>query len=70
MLLNIILFIGMYPIVFILYFVSKWSSTNRNGTVFGLCVPGDKALAEEFYRQVDEKKYGTGEECEIYLFFY
>ena len=56
MLLNIILFIGMYPIVFILYFVSKWSSTNRNGTVFGLCVPGDKALAEEFYRQVDEKE--------------
>lgn len=56
MLLNIILFIGMYPIVFILYFVLKWSSTNRNGTVFGLCVPKDKALAEEFYKQVDEKE--------------
>lgn len=56
MLLNIILFIGMYPIVFILYFVLKWSSTNRSGTVFGLCVPKDKALAEEFYKQVDEKE--------------
>lgn len=56
MLLNIILFVSMYPVVLIIYFVLKYSGKNRNGTVFGLCVPKDKELAEEFHQQVQEKQ--------------
>lgn len=54
--LNIILFISMYPVVFIVYFVMKYSGKNRNGTMFGLCIPKDEQLAEEFYRQVENKQ--------------
>lgn len=54
MLLNVILFVGMYPVIFILYFVLRWSAKNRNGTVFGLCVPKEKAFAEKFFWQVDQ----------------
>ncbi len=56
MLLNIILFVSTYPVVLIMYFVLKYSGKNRNGTVFGLCVPKDEALAKEFYKQVQEKQ--------------
>ncbi len=54
--LNIILLIGMYPAIFIIYFTMKYSGKNRNGTMFGLCVPRDEQLAEEFYRQVENKQ--------------
>ena len=56
MLFNIIMFIGMYPVVFIMYFVLKLNVKNRGGTVFGLCVPKDKDFAEEFYGQVNQRK--------------
>lgn len=56
MLLNIMFFVSMYPIIFILYFVLKWNGKSRNGTVFGLCVPKEKEAAEEFFRQVDQKQ--------------
>ena len=56
MLFNIIMFVGMYPVVFIMYFVLKLNVKNRGGTVFGLCVPKDKDFAEEFYGQVNQRK--------------
>lgn len=56
MLLNIMLFVGMYPVIFIFYFVLKWNGKNRNGTIFGICVPKEKETAEEFFRQVDQKQ--------------
>ena len=48
MLFNIIMFVGMYPVVFIMYFVLKLNVENRGGTVFGLCVPKDKDSLRNF----------------------
>lgn len=56
MLFNLILFIGTYPIIIILYFVVKAGSKNQNGIFFGLCVPKDEILAEEFAKKVKEKQ--------------
>lgn len=56
MLFNIIMLVGMYPVIFILYFVFKTCGKNKNGIVFGVRIPKDAGTAQEFAELVEEKR--------------
>lgn len=61
MLLNVIMWIGLYPAIFIIYFVLKLSAKDRSGIVFGVRLPKAADGAEEFAALLEErKKYITG----------
>lgn len=56
MLFNILMLVGMYPVCFILYFVFKMSGKSRNGIIFGVRIPKDAGLAQEFEELAEEKR--------------
>ncbi len=56
MLLNIIMWIGLYPVIFIMYFVLKLSAKDRSGIVFGVRLPKAADGAEEFAALLQERK--------------
>lgn len=56
MLLNVIMWIGLYPAIFIIYFVLKLSAKDRSGIVFGVRLPKAADGAEEFAALLEERK--------------
>lgn len=56
MILNIILFVGLYPVLFILYFVMKNTAKVQNGILFGAAMKKDW-LSEEAIEQIIAEFY-------------
>ncbi len=56
MLLNIIMWIGLYPVIFIMYFVLKLSAKDRSGIVFGVRLPKAADGEEEFAALLEERR--------------
>lgn len=56
MALNILLGLGMYPVLFILYFVLKGEAHEKPGLCFGVHIPGEEEGREEFLRLAKEQE--------------
>lgn len=56
MLFNVLMLVGMYPVVIILYFVYRMNAKNRNGVIFGVRIPKEEGTAQEFLEVTEEKR--------------
>lgn len=56
MILNILLLVFMYPVLFVMYFILKGEAQEKRGVYFGLHAPGEEEAKEQFLVLVQEQE--------------